>query len=161
MKTPHLLSLGLSLVVLWSLLSGHYTALLLALGLVSVLFVVYLANRMDVVDQEGHPFHLRFMGVLSYWAWLIKEIILSNIDVTRRILHPGMPISPTIIKVRCTQPDDLGRVIYANSITLTPGTVSLDVNENVIEVHALSREAAEALKAGEMDRRVTELSTLT
>ncbi len=158
MKIPHIISLGLALSILWVLLSGHYTSLLLLLGLASVIFVVHLASRMDVVDQEGQPIHLRFLSLIMYWCWLLKEIVLSNIDVCRRILDPKLPISPTIIKVPCSQPDDLGRVIYANSITLTPGTVSLEVDASGIEVHALSREAAEALKQGEMDRRVTAMS---
>lgn len=160
MKMNHEISLGLSLLTLWLLLSGLYTVLLVSLGLVSVVLVVYLANRMDVVDREGHPFHLKLMSIFGYWAWLLKEIVLANLDVSRRILHPDLPISPSIVRIQCTQPDDLGKVIYANSITLTPGTVSLEVDERGIEVHALSKEAAETLKKGEMDRRVTEMSTL-
>lgn len=158
MKIPHILSIGLTLSILWLLLSGHYTTLLLALGLASIVFVVHLANRMDVVDNEGHPVHLKMLSLLVYWCWLFREIVLSNLDVCRRILHPDLPMSPRVIKVSCSQSDDLGRVIYANSITLTPGTVSLEVDETGIEVHALSREAADGLKTGEMDRRVSNLS---
>jgi len=154
-KIPHALSLGMGLSLLWLVLSGHYTVLLVGLGLFSVSLVVYLATRMDVVDHEGHPIHLRLLPTLHYWGWLLKEIILANIDVCRRILAPGMPISPTIIEVRSTQHTVVGRVIYANSITLTPGTVSMSVDADIILVHALSVEGAASLKRGEMDQRIT------
>jgi multicomponent Na+:H+ antiporter subunit E len=72
-------------------------------------------------------------------------------------LSPSLPISPTIIHVRASQKSDLGKVIYGNSITLTPGTVAIDIDGDKIEVHALTREAAQALRDGDMDRRVTRL----
>lgn len=156
-KLPYALSLGIVLAALWLLLSGHYTILLLALGLLSVVLVVHLALRMEVVDQEGHPLHLNFRALLAYWCWLLKAIILSNIDVCRRILSPKMPISPTRLSIKCSQATDLGRVIYANSITLTPGTVSMSVDGEYIDVHALTRDTAEQLAAGEMDRRIKAL----
>lgn len=154
-KIPYALSLGIFLAALWMLLSGYFTPLLLFFGLVSVCLVVYLALRMDVVDHEGHPVHLKIRLTISYWLWLLKEIVISNIDVCRRILSPGMPISPVVIKVKSTQATDLGHVIYANSITLTPGTVSMSVDGDMIEVHALTAEGAANLETGEMNRRVT------
>jgi multicomponent Na+:H+ antiporter subunit E len=153
-KIPHALSLGIFLGALWVLLSGYFTPLLLFFGLVSVCLVVYLALRMDVVDHEGHPVHLKIRLTISYWLWLLKEIVISNIDVCRRILSPGMPISPIVIRIKSTQATGLGHVIYANSITLTPGTVSMNVDGDVIEVHALTGEGAANLEAGEMNRRV-------
>lgn len=154
-KIPHALSLGIVLAILWLLLSGYFEALLLLLGLGSVILVVHLALRMDVVDHEGHPVHLKFMGTINYWSWLLKAIIIANIDVCKRILSPAMPISPVVVKVKSCQATDLGHVIYANSITLTPGTVSMNVDGDVIEVHALTREGAEELQSGEMDRRIS------
>ncbi len=152
---PHLISLAAVCYGLWLLLSGHYhDPLLLGLGVLSVAVVTAIAHRMDVVDREGHPIHLTARAVL-YWPWLWWEIIRSNFDVARRILAPRMPISPTVVRLRASQKSELGRVIYANSITLTPGTVSIELEENIITVHALTREAAAALRAGDMDRRVT------
>src|SRR3546814_8150937 len=109
---------------------------------------------MDVIDKEGHPIQLGF-GALTYWPWLLLEIVKSNIDVARRILDPALPISPTMIRVKASQKTELGRVIYANSITLTPGTVSVQLADGTIEVHSLTAEGAESLEEGEMDRRVT------
>lgn len=111
---------------------------------------------MDVADHEGHPIHLTWRAG-TYWPWLFVEIIKSNIDVARLILDPKLPISPTVIKVKATQVDDLGHVIYANSITLTPGTVTMDVRGGTLEVHAITQDIAEGLMSGEMDRRVTQM----
>jgi multicomponent Na+:H+ antiporter subunit E len=112
---------------------------------------------MDVVDREGHPLHLAPRAMLTYWPWLIKEIVKSAWDVSRIIMHPRLPISPTLLSVKSTQKSDLGRTIFANSITLTPGTISVRVGRGEILVHALTAQTARGLSEGEMDRRVTEL----
>jgi multicomponent Na+:H+ antiporter subunit E len=144
------------LLIVWLLLSGHYEPLTLTFGVISCVLVVILTQRMDVVDREGHPVHLSW-SALIYWPWLLWEIAKANVDVARRVLSPSLPISPTMIRVKTSQLTDLGRVIYANSITLTPGTISLDVRGGEILVHALSREGADELASGEMDRRVTRM----
>ena len=148
------LSLGATLFGLWLLLSGHFEPLLLILGLASVALVVWIARRMDVIDHEGHPIGLT-PRILLYWPWLIWEIVKANIDVMRRILDPALPISPTVVRVPASQKTELGTVIYANSITLTPGTVTIDLEGNDLIVHAFSEDGAIALESGEMDRRVT------
>lgn len=158
MKPPisnlrHAVNLGLFLFAIWLLLSGHYTPLLLVLGVASTLFIVAIALRVALVDREIHHVLLK-PSALLYWLWLGKEIIKSSVDVTRRILDPRLPISPKVIKVRAGQRTDLGRVTYANSITLVPGTVSMDVDGDTIIVHALTRESADDLERGEMNRRV-------
>ena len=150
----HALSLGLVLYGLWLLLSGYFQALLLSLGAVSVIAVVWIAHRMDVIDHEGHPIHLTVRAIL-YWPWLLVEIVKSNIDVAKVIIRRKMPISPSVIEVKATQETELGQVIFANSITLTPGTVAIAVDLDIISVHALTREAADGLQSGDMDRRVT------
>ena len=155
-KFRHAINLGLFLFALWLLLSGHYTPLLLVLGVLSTLLVVLLATRADLIDRETQPILLK-PSVLFYWFWLGREIIKSNIDVARRILNPRLPISPNVFTVRAIQDTELGRVTYANSITLVPGTVAMDVDEDVITVHALTQEAAADLKRGEMNRRVCQV----
>ncbi len=155
----HAISLGLFLAVIWLLLSGHYTLLLISFGLLSVALVVLLALRMDVVDHEGHPLHLNSKALVIYWCWLLKEIFISNIYVCRLILSPKMPISPTVIALRSSQSSDLARVIFANSITLTPGTVTIDVDGDITEVHAITEETATSLLQGSMDRKVTALES--
>ena len=149
-----LVSLGCALFAFWLLLSGHYTGLLITLGVLSCLGILALAHRMRVVDEEGHPIHLA-LGALTYWPWLIVEISKSAWGVTRLILDPKLPISPTLIKVKSSQSTRVGVNIYANSITLTPGTISVEVESNDITVHAITKEGAAELNEGAMDRRVT------
>jgi multicomponent Na+:H+ antiporter subunit E len=137
-------------------MSGIFEPLILILGVFSCALVVAIAVRMDVIDHEAVPVHLTFK-VLLYWPWLLWEIVKANIDVTKRVLGFA-DISPTMVRIKATQKTDLGIVIFANSITLTPGTISIDVDEEgYILVHALSRDGTEGLEGGDMDRRVTEL----
>lgn len=144
------------LLLLWLLLSGIYEPLMLGLGAASCAFVVWIALRKDVLDAEGLPMHLHPGRTLHYAGWLAWQVFLSTVDVTRRIWHPGLPISPGVRHVPA-ELDDVARVIYANSITLTPGTVSIDVDEDRILVHSLTRQGLEDLEAGEMYRRVKRL----
>jgi len=137
----------------WLLLSGHTNPLLLSLGLLSVAAVVACASRLEVLDDESVPVHL-LPGLIRYVPWLIGQVIRSNLDVARRIVSPELPIHPSVIKVDATHHTEVGRVTYANSITLTPGTISLDVSAETIEVHALTEDAANDLMSGEMARRV-------
>lgn len=152
--------LPVALFGLWLLLSGYFVALILGLGILSCLLVWFVSERMDKADGVDRLGDLRPIATFKYHCWLSVEIVKSNLDVARRVLSPNLPISPTIIYVPASQKTDLGRVIYANSITLTPGTLSIDISEGEIEVHSLSREGAEQLAEGEMDRRVSEIESV-
>lgn len=139
----------------WLLLSGRFDdPLLLGLGAVSCLLVIAIAHRMDLIDHESHPVHLGWRSII-YFPWLAWEIVKANIVVAKIILDPKLPISPVLFSLKSSQKTELGGVIYANSITLTPGTVTVDIVGDRLEVHALTREAAADLENGEMDRRVT------
>lgn len=153
----HALSAFAALYAFWLLLSGYFTSFLMIAGGASALAVVLFARRMAVVDREGHPAHLGIPALISYWPWLIKEIVKSAWDVSKRILDPMLPISPTLTRFVPTQSSDLGLVIHANSITLTPGTISVEVAPGEFLVHALTREGAAGLAGSEMDKRVTAL----
>ena len=151
MKYPakHMISLSVVLFALWLGLSGHLTPLLLALGVASTALTVYLAHRMDVIDHETFPAHMRLL-MFRYWIFLVREITKANIDVNKRIFRPGKNISPQFIDLPVTQKTDLSRVVYANSITLTPGTVSVNLDKDSVTVHTLSKEGADDLKTGRM-----------
>jgi multicomponent Na+:H+ antiporter subunit E len=151
----HTISLAVLLFALWLGLSGHLNVLLLSLGLASTLLIVYLAHRMDVVDEEIYPAHMTML-LLRFWVFLAKEVILANIDVIKRIFKPGKSISPQLFELPLTQKTDLSRVIYANAITMTPGTVSVNLDKKTITVHTLSIEAADDLRTGRMARAVPE-----
>lgn len=153
----HIISLTVLLTVLWLLLSGFYTPLILSLGVASIALTLFISIRMDLLDYEGLPFHIAFKTTMRYWPWLVWQIVLSNIDVMKRIMSPKLDISPTLFTTKASQLSDLGVVIYANSITLTPGTVTVDINPGEIQVHALSQEGAEGILDGEMDERCRKL----
>lgn len=150
----HSISLFAFLYLFWLLLSGFFTPFLLSAGVGCALAVVWFARRMDVVDHEGHPIHLGRRALL-YWPWLLKEIVKSGWDVSKIILHPKLPISPTLVRFKPTQKTDVGLVIHAQSITLTPGTITIDAGPNEFFVHGLTRGAALGVVDSEMDRRAT------
>ena len=154
----HLIGLAIALMSVWVLWSWHFTPLLLSFGAASCVLVLLIARAMRVVDREGAPTDLP-LGLLTYLPWLFWEIAKANVDVARVILHPRLPISPRLIEFRASQEDDVGRVIYANSITLTPGTVTIDTEGEMITVHALTAEAADGVLSGDMDRRVSRLGS--
>jgi len=151
----HNISLGILLFALWLGLSGQLTILSLSLGLVSTLVVVLIAHRMDIIDQEKYPAHMTVL-LLRFWLFLSREVIFANIDVLKRIFKPGKNISPQLFELPLTHKSDLSRVIYANAITMTPGTVSVKVNKETITVHSLSIEAANDLCSGRMANAVPE-----
>lgn len=146
-------SLIIALGVFWLLLSGQFTPFLMLAGLGCALCVSwYTDHRLRVLDAEGHPAHLT-LGALTYWPWLLWEIVKAGWDVTKIILDPALPISPALRRVPASQAGDVGRVIYANSITLTPGTISVELDDDGILVHALTEAGMEGVLTGDMDRR--------
>ena len=120
------------------------------------MLVLAIAHKMNVVDQESQPLYLT-RNIFGYYLWLTKEIIQANITVIKHIWLGKKSISPTLKKIKISQQTDMGKVIYANSITLTPGTVAIDLVDDEIIVHALLYKDVESLEIGEMDRRVTML----
>jgi multicomponent Na+:H+ antiporter subunit E len=155
----HLINLGLLMGLFWLTLSGHYTALLLAFGLASIGLVVWIAQRMDVADREMVPLHLT-RHLLTFWPWLLVQVVKSNLDVVRRVFDPRLPIARSVIRVSVGSMGPLRQAVYANSITQTPGTVTLDVGDGEVVVHALSRVAAAGVEEGEMARRVERMKEL-
>ena len=145
-----------ALAAVWLLWSGRQETNLLVFGFLSVLLVMGISHRMDHFSDVPRVYRLG-LRPLFYTPWLLKEIVKSNILVTLIILNPKLPISPCLIRLRASQSTDLGQVIYANSITLTPGTITLDVRDDIILVHNLTDEMADDLLTNEMDRRVTQL----
>ena len=154
------IALFVILMAVWLINSGHYTPMLIGFGIASCIFVVFLSLRMGIVDDEAIPIRL-LPRTVTYVPWLIKEVFTANVDVAVRIIAPKRhPLSPVVFDVPTSQSSDLGRVIYANSITLTPGTVSILVRLDRIKVHGIAEEVADGLIEGEMDRRVTRFEGL-
>ncbi|MDT8437635.1 MAG: Na+/H+ antiporter subunit E [Wenzhouxiangellaceae bacterium] len=147
------ISLTLVLGLLWLGISGVYKPLLFALGTASVLFVVWLSQRMDVVGIEHNP-GLFSWRMPAYILWLLGQIIASNLQVARAVLAPGRHVRPRIFEAPVNLKSAVARVTYANSITLTPGTVTLDLDGDRVRVHALLRESAEGVQSGQMHDKV-------
>lgn len=152
----YLLGLIVGTAALWLLLSGHYSPMILGLGGVSCLFCAWVCHRMGIVDSESVPLHMIWRLPL-YTAWLGTEIARSNWYVAKRIVLPGRHISPTMVRLRARQSSALGQMIFANSITLTPGTVTVALRDGDAVVHAITRENAQDMEGGDMDRRVRAL----
>jgi multicomponent Na+:H+ antiporter subunit E len=151
-----LAALVVTLFAFWLMLSGIYTPFLVLSGLGASIAVAALAWRMGVADPEGHPVHLT-LGAAAYWPWLLKEIAVAGWQVSRIILHPRLPISPRLTRFAPSQKSSVGLVTHANSITLTPGTITVEADRESFLVHALTRDGAEGLEDSEMDRRVSRL----
>lgn len=149
-------ALGTTLFAFWLLLSGTYTPFLVLSGLGASAAVAALAWRMGAVDPEGYPIHLTRAAV-TYWPWLLKEIAVSGWRVTRIVLDPRLPISPTLVRFAPSQKSTVGLVTHANSITLTPGTITIEAEPGSFLVHALTRAGADGVAASEMDRRVSRI----
>lgn len=127
---------------------------MLGLGLLSVALTVFLAKRMNLIDDESFPLHL-FSQFPAFFIYILKEIVKANIEVVKRIIKSnGKSISPQLIEIPLPQQSDLGRVIYANSITLTPGTVSVALSKTKLTVHALTKEIAQELSEGSMAKKI-------
>ena len=155
-RIPRILSLATALFLFWLALSGHYTPFLIAAGLIASLLIAFLGLRVGYADEEGHPIDFLLRGLL-YWPWLIVEIAKSAWGVARIIIDPKLPISPRLIRAKTSQRTAVGIATYANSITLTPGTITVEVNRRDQEflVHALTAAGAAGVEEGGMDRRVT------
>ena len=149
----HYVATFASVFLFWLLLSGYFTTLLISLGVLSSLLVVWLLWRMDHVDKEVRTI-AHIPAVVLYALWLLWQVIKSNIDVARRIWDPKLPIQPTWRRLDIRISSVLEITFYANSITLTPGTLTVDVKEGHFVVHALSEEAMLELLEGEMERRI-------
>jgi multicomponent Na+:H+ antiporter subunit E len=151
-----MLILGVLLAAGWLLWSGFFKPLLLGLGAFSCALTLYLVYRMRVFDNDRFAFSYGFK-LLGFWAWLGREIITSSLEVARVVLRRNLDLEPQWVELDVSDMDEMDQALLGNSITLTPGTLTLDIHEGRLQVHALTREGAAALEAGEMRRRVSAL----
>lgn len=149
-----LLTLIAVLVVFWVSNSGMFKPLLLSLGVASIALTAWLTWRLGILGGGRRPISMARLP--RYCAWLAIQVVQSNIDVVRRVWTGRAAISPTVARIPLPALSDAGKVIYANSITLTPGTVAMDVDVpgGTLLVHALSRDGIADLESGDMARRV-------
>ena len=137
---------------LWLLMSGHYNVLIVSLGIISCAFCVYVAKRGKLIDDEGLPIFF-IPRLLNYLIWLFKEILKSNLSTAKVIINGK--VEPETFTVKTSQVTDVAKVTYANSITLTPGTVTTKIQKDIFEVHALNSDFGNDVRTNEMDKKVT------
>lgn len=145
-----------ALLGLWIVLGVTGGHVQLGLGIISGLGVTLVAAHLGLVDAESVPLRLG-LRIFRFWGWLAGAILTSAVDVTIRIVKGHTALSPRTANVASAHGSDLLRVIFANSITLTPATVTLSVSDDTLLIHALTEESAADVSHGEMNRRVMEL----
>lgn len=144
------------LSLFWMLLSGYIQPLLLSFGAVSVVIVLIVLKRMDDVDKE--PINISSgLRMFRYLTWLVGQIIISSVEVTKLVWGPTNKLSPTLAKISAKNSPKKAHVLYANSITLTPGTLSVDLENDEITVHALHKSSIDELKKGEIEQKITNI----
>jgi multicomponent Na+:H+ antiporter subunit E len=157
---PHIIYTFLLLMPFWLLLSGHYDTFHISLGV----FCCLLVSRASADLLFGHigiaNKHIVFTRYLTYIPWHFWQIVLANIHVAKLVLAPKPPINPKIISFRTKLTNDLALVTFANSITLTPGTITVDLVDNTFYVHAIDDAMAEDLLGGEMENRIDRIFVL-
>jgi multicomponent Na+:H+ antiporter subunit E len=148
--------LAILLAAAWLLWSGFFKPLILGFGVLSCTLVMIAAYRMHFFDTD--LFSLRFSARLfRFWAWLGGEIVRSSIEVTRIVLDPKLPIKPTVVEFDATSEHPVDLAILGNSITLTPGTLTLSIDDRHFTVHALTQNGGRDIEGGEMNHRVSKL----
>ena len=145
-------TLFIALFGFWLLMSGYYTPLILSLGVISCLLCVYLTIKGKFLDNETLPIYF-FPRLIQYTFWLFKEILKSNITTAKVIIMKSE--EPELFSVKASQKTNEGKVTYANSITLTPGTVTTQIKNDIFEVHALTKDFGDDVRSSDMDKMVT------
>ncbi len=154
LKTLSFIVYFIILFVLWLVLSGYLKTLLLFFGLVSVLFVIWMSYRANALEEDSLPIKL-ILKLPFYWLWLFKEIFKSGI-ITTALIWNGKFV-PQLFRIKASQKSTTGIANYANAITLTPGTVTIEVEKKTLLVHALNKKLSEDLQSEDMDKVITGL----
>ena len=148
-----------ALLALWLLFSGHYDVFHISAGVISVGLIMLLNRELFRVRLFPGDIHreIKISAVFPYVFWLLKEIIIAAIGVARIVLSPKMPVDPSLLEFHAELPNAGSQTILANSITLTPGTITIDITHGVFLVHAITDSASANLAEGVMPARVAHL----
>ncbi len=148
---------GMFLFAVWVLLSGKYDAFHLGTGLAGVAFLLWLDSRLEPLVGSGKWVEIHPLRWVLYYFWLLWQMVLSALYVARVIVNPGRHLNPRLVRFRCEQPNTIATVSLANSITLTPGTLTVDVQDDCYLIHALTERTARDVLDGSMQARVARL----
>ena len=144
--------LALIMTATWLTLSGYFIPMILIFGAISIAIVIWMCARMRILDGETVPY-TSILQTLSYFVWLFAEIVKANVQVVKAVLSPDLEVSPTLVKIPLNTDVDIAETMFANSITLTPGTVAVDMQPDYILVHALLEEMSAPEGFAEMEAR--------
>jgi multicomponent Na+:H+ antiporter subunit E len=122
-------------MIFWLMLTFEFTIANLIVGAIASLITSLIFTRFFVKNVYKLIQPKRYFWFLVYLVVFIWECLKANIDVAYRVLHPAMPIRPGIVKVRTTLKSDLAKMLLANSITMTPGTISVDIIDDYLYIH--------------------------
>ncbi|MBW1999003.1 MAG: Na+/H+ antiporter subunit E [Deltaproteobacteria bacterium] len=145
------------LYAFWILLSGIFDAFHLILGAICCIVVAYLYHDLLFANVRVGDIRTVAWRFIRYIPWLMYQILMSNIHVASLVLRREMPIAPQVLRFKTKLETDISCVTLANSITLTPGTITMDIQDGEFFVHAISKKVADELKAGEMEDRVAHI----
>ncbi|MEN2986448.1 MAG: Na+/H+ antiporter subunit E [Thermodesulfovibrionaceae bacterium] len=141
---------------LWCIFSGMFDVFHLALGVISCLIITLISGDLIFKSEKFTKSHIRDgIRFIKYLPWLFYQIILANIHVAYLALHPKMPIQPFVLEYKAKLKKDISKVVFAHSITLTPGTITMDITkDNIFVIHCISQKVADDLLTGEMEKKV-------
>ena len=146
----------LGLMLLWVSLSGYFNLLQLSFGILSTCLVVWLTIHLKLLTSDGSRLKVLPRYPL-YLFWLAREVVLSNISLAKIILAPKILLHRQIIYTKTYQSSDLAKTLYANSVTLTPGTLTIDIAEEGFLVHSLAKAFTDDIRSNKMNLRVAKL----
>ena len=153
-KKRQTITIFITIFLFWLLLSGLYTPFMILLGIISSLGITLIITKMNIIEQGNSIQNLRIDQLLKYSIWLIREIIVSNLKVCLIIINPSHKVEPEIIEIEALDVSKITNTLYANSITLTPGTLTLDVDKNKMKIHTLDVVFKQSLLTQEMAKKV-------
>ncbi|NIA20121.1 MAG: cation transporter [Xanthomonadaceae bacterium] len=147
----------LLLLPFWLLLSGHYDLFHISIGIFCCGLVSFFSTDLLFSTANIASHHIVIWRFFLYIPWLIYQIILANILVAKLVLSPKLKIEPQVFSFKTKLKTDLAQTTYGNSITLTPGTITIDVKDDEFYIHALAGNFADDLLTGEMEKRISKI----
>ena len=156
----------LSFFGIWFAVSGHTEVEFLLMGVAAAVAGTALTHWLFSGDQEPRFQHIpyeprwflhAFYRAALYLPWMHWEILISNLHVVRLVLHPRLPVSPSLVMFHTSLRSEAAQVLLAQSITLTPGTVTVDVSKGRFIVHCLSEKSREGIEEGSIQRKIAEM----
>ncbi|MBU1423109.1 MAG: Na+/H+ antiporter subunit E [Bacteroidetes bacterium] len=149
------------LLALWLIFSGHYDVMHISLGVAATIIVVVINYRLlkvDLYPERDEPYlPIKLIRLPAYLLWLVKEIFMANLQVAYLVIHPKMPIDPFLVTFETKLPTSAAKVILGNSITITPGTITIDIEHDKFLVHCIIPGTAGSLENGQMQSRIMKL----